>query len=140
MPSHPLLLVTYDRGLHWKSQKPKPYHWAFFIKTERVGYKVLGTAHQLRGMPGAFYYSGPEQVDLKKSGSKKLDLEIGSVESGKTGRVREILRAIPIEKNEASSWNCQDWSLAALDALRKEGFIDDQYTNEVIKNWLQEDQ
>ena len=80
---------------------------------------MLGTAHQLRGMPGAFYYSSPEQVDLKKSGSKKLDLEIRSVESGKMGRVTEILRAIPIEKNDASSWNCQDWSLTALDILRK---------------------
>ncbi|KAL9104744.1 MAG: hypothetical protein Q9163_000356 [Psora crenata] len=125
MASYPLLLVTYDRGLHWQSQKPKPYHWAFFIKTESVGYEVLGTVHQLRGMPGAFYYGGPEQ---------------GEVESEKMDKVTEKLRAIPIEKNEASSRNCQGWSLAALDVLRKEGFIDDQYTNEVIKNWLREDE
>lgn len=64
---------------------------------------MLETAYQLRGIPGAFYYSSPEQVDLKKSGSKKLDLEIGSVESGKMDRVTEILQTIPVETNEALS-------------------------------------
>ena len=50
-----------------------------------------------------YYYSSPEQADLKKWGSKKLDLEIRSVESGKIDRVTEILRTIPVETSEASS-------------------------------------
>lgn len=136
MPFHPLLLITYDRGLHWKTQKPKPYHWAFFVKTESVGDQVLGIAHQLHGMPGAFHYSSPEQVEMKEIGSKTLDLEIKSVEPRKLDRVTEIMKTVPVETSEASPWNCQDWSLAAVETLRKEGFIDDQYTNEIIKYWL----
>lgn len=140
MSFYPLFIVTYDRGLHWETQKPKPYHWAFFIMTQSIGHQMLGTAHQLLGMPGAFYYSGPGEMDTQKSGSKKLDLEIGLIEAGRMDRVTEILQNVFIESDEASLWNCQDWSLAALEVLRKEGFIDDQYTNEGIKHWLREDQ
>lgn len=39
----------------------------------------LGIAYQLRGMPGAFYYKGPEDVNLNKSESLKEKLQIGEV-------------------------------------------------------------
>jgi hypothetical protein len=138
--SYPLYIVTFDRGLHHQTLKPKPYHWAFFIKTSTIEHEMLGIAHQLRDMPGAFHYSAPEAEDLGKSGSKKQVLETGSVEAAKMGGINEILRMDPVEKNEASGWNCQNWSLVALECLRREGFIDDQYTNEMIKYWLREDE
>jgi hypothetical protein len=34
-------------------------------------------------MPGAFYYNGPEEVDLAKSGSLKEELLIGEVPEDK---------------------------------------------------------
>ena len=65
---------------------------------------MLGIAHQLHGMPGAFHYSGSEQVEMKEMGSKKLDLEIGSVEPRKLDRVTEIMKTVPGETSEASLW------------------------------------
>lgn len=77
----------------------------------------LGIAHQLRGMPGAFYYMGPEEVDLAKSRSLK----------------EELLNTV-----ESSGWNCQDWALEGLEKLRADGFIYDGYTRETVKAWLKE--
>ena len=71
MVKYPLYLATYDRGKYYTGLT-KPYHWSYFIEVEVRGAEILGVAHQLRGMPGAFYYRGPEQVDLAKSGSLRI--------------------------------------------------------------------
>ncbi|KAB5536542.1 hypothetical protein GE09DRAFT_1226600 [Coniochaeta sp. 2T2.1] len=99
----------------------------------------LGIAHQLRGMPGAFYYEGPEEVDLGKSGSLKEELELGEVNDSKLGRVHEILSQVRIDTVESSRWNCQDWALDGLERLKEEGFIYEDPTREAVKNWLKED-
>jgi hypothetical protein len=98
----------------------------------------LGIAHQLRGMPGAFYYRGPEEVDLNKSGSLKEELQIGEVDATKLDLVHQRLKECRIDTEESSGWNCQDWALEGLEKLRAEGFVDVTYTKEVVKNWLKE--
>lgn len=133
-----LYLVTYDRGTHLNTGIKKPYHWSFFVQKELQGAKNLGVAHQLRGMPGAYYYQGPEDVDLNKSGSRKEQLEIGEVDPAKLDLIHERLKECRIDTVESSGWNCQDWALEGLEKLRAEGFVDETYTAEVVKNWLKE--
>ena len=89
-------------------------------------------------MPGGFYYSGPENVDLWKSQRLKHELEIGEVADSQLEEFHRILTRIPIEKNESSRWNCQDWALDGLDSLKEAGFVWDHITGEAIKNWLRE--
>jgi hypothetical protein len=101
---------------------------------------MTGVVHQLRGMPGFFSYNGPETVDLEKSGSKNQELEIGLVEISRMERANELFRMVPIERSESSGWNCQSWSHTALEYLRREGFVSGDYTDEMIKYWLQEDE
>lgn len=72
-----LYLVTYDRGKYATTGETKPYYCLYFIQLEIIGAQNKGIAHQLCGMPGGFYYRGPEEVDLAKSGSCKEELEIG---------------------------------------------------------------
>jgi hypothetical protein len=75
--AYPLFIVTYDRGERWDDPtKKKPFHWSFFLKTS--GPAGEGLAFQLRGMPGAFYYSGEERVNINSSRSKNEELEVGS--------------------------------------------------------------
>ncbi|KAK6527031.1 hypothetical protein TWF281_010226 [Arthrobotrys megalospora] len=57
--SHSLYITTYDRGTHWETGRVKAYHWAFLIDLS----PSAGIKHQLRGMPGAYYYPGPEAAD-----------------------------------------------------------------------------
>jgi hypothetical protein len=98
----------------------------------------LGVAHQLRGMPGAFYYTGPEQVDLAKSGSLRDKIEIGEVDESVLNRVHEILKEIRVDAVESSGWNCQDWALDGFGKLKAEGFVYDYLTPESVKSWLKE--
>jgi hypothetical protein len=52
-------------------------------------------------MPGAFYYSGEESVDLSRSGSKNGQLEVGFVPVTKYNRFKQLLQAVPIDNAEA---------------------------------------
>jgi hypothetical protein len=134
-----LSIASYYRGTDWKTQKDKPYHWSFFIRTGPNNDPTTpGIAHQLRGMPGNFFYPGPEKVSLSRSTARKETLDIGEIPAAKLNRVTELLRQVNIIKDEASFWNCQDWSLDALEKLAAEGFVMEGYTSEVVKNWLRE--
>ncbi|KAI1167541.1 hypothetical protein F5B18DRAFT_444448 [Nemania serpens] len=138
MAKYTFYLVTYDRGTYSTTGKVKPYHWCYFIQTEINGRKNLGIAHQLRGMPGAFYYTGPEMVDLNISGSPKEELEIGEVNESVLSKIHEILKEVRIDKVESSGWNCQDWTLDGFDKLKAEGFVYDYLTPDAVKTWLRE--
>ncbi len=90
-------------------------------------------------MPGGFYYRGPEDVDLAKSGTRKEELEVGEVDESKLGRVHEILRQVRIDTVESSGWNCQDRALDGFEELKEEGFIYDYLMKEAVKDWLKEE-
>jgi len=89
-------------------------------------------------MPGAFYYKGPENVDLNKSGSLKEELQIGEVDEAKLDVVNLRLKECRIDTVESSGWHCQDWALEGIDRLRAEGFVYESFTGDVVKNWLKE--
>ena len=134
-----LLLCTYDRGEDpFDPTKKKPYHWAFILVTDPA--KRNGRAFQLRGMPGGFYYSGEESVNIDGSQRKVHELDIGTVPGDKYDRFKQLLAAAPVTNDETSKWNCQNWSLQVLDWLRGEGFITEDYKNEIIQYWVRENQ
>jgi hypothetical protein len=116
MPKHTGYLLTFDRGTHPLTGVVKPYHWMYFIETEVRDLTSRGYAFQLRGMPGGFYYPGPETLDpASELGEPKDRLEVGQVDdSDILDCIHEIMADVEIVKDEASSWNCQDWALAGL--------------------------
>lgn len=136
-----IYLVTYDRGKDYRGQT-KPYHWEFHFETGRPG-SGNGVAHQLHGMPGAFYYSGPEPVDIWTSENSargiKNTLEIGRVPRDDLDGLEDLLRAIPITVDEASDWNCQSWGGEAISRLIEKGWVDAQYSFAVVKEWMKEE-
>jgi hypothetical protein len=109
-----------------------------YIPTEIRSGKSQGVCHQLQGMPGGFSYQGPEPAELANLTNKLRELEIGSIPSDALKNITDMLEKIPISKDESSGWNCQDWTLTAIDALRKAGYIWSGYENDMIKNWLKE--
>lgn len=134
--SHSLYVVTYDRGRDYLGHI-KPYHWSFFIDTD--GILDSGIEHQLRGMPGGFYYVGAEPVQLlDTSNSMKNKLHIGEIPVTEVGSVEDMLTAVPIVKDEASDWNCQSWSGSALGLMAEKGWVMEGYTFAVLKAWLKE--
>ncbi|KAI5863133.1 hypothetical protein GGS23DRAFT_55065 [Durotheca rogersii] len=138
MPKHTLYLVTHERGQHPITGKTKPYHWSYFIQIKLEDGANEGIAHQLHGMPGSFYYKGPENVDLSKSGDLKEELEVGEVDGSLLDSVHEVLENVRIDSVESSGWNCQDWALDGFTKLKEKGFVYDHLTPEAVKNWLKE--
>lgn len=139
MAGYAFSIITYDRGEQWdEPTKKKPYHWAFFVQTGNT--PNIGHTFQLRGMPGSFYYSGEEAVDISKVDAENGQLEVGCIPVEKYEHFKQLLKAVPVDNIESSGWNCQSWSLAALNDLRAEGLVGDEYSNNVIQHWLREDQ
>jgi hypothetical protein len=89
-------------------------------------------------MPGGFYHQGEENVDLKKSSSVKEVLEVGAIPAGKINGFKQLLNTVKIDNSESTKWNCQSRSLEALELLRLEGFILEDYPNNMIQYWLRE--
>jgi len=142
MVKRTLYLCTYIRGNHPITDKVQPYHWIFFIQTDIEAERNNGIVHQLRGMPGGFYYQGPEEVDLWKSELQrpKETVEIGELDDADLEKVHVILKSVQIDKSESSGWNCQDWSLDGFARLQREGFVYDYLTREAVKTWLKEEE
>ncbi|KAI0071767.1 hypothetical protein K474DRAFT_1668665 [Panus rudis PR-1116 ss-1] len=136
--SYDLYLVTYGRGYDWRDGATKPYHWSYYIETCPSNPMRAGLAHQLRGMPGAFYYRGAEQVDLKATKRIKATLQVGEIPKDKLDAVEPLLRKVKIDLDESTTWNCQAWALDAFKLMEAQGWIWPGYTIEQIKEWLKE--
>ncbi len=139
MAKYSLYLTTYDRGEYHTGIK-KPYHWSYFIEMHVQGNGVQGIEHQLRGMPGGFYYVGPEPVtfDLAQPNNLREKLEIGEVDESLLNRLHEIFGKLWIDTVESSGWNCQNWSLDWFEKLKQEGIVYSYLTPESVKGWLKE--
>lgn len=133
MAKYMIYIVTYNRGVDWKTGEVRPFHWAIFIQTDATNGKNEGIAHQLCGMAGGYYYPGPETIDLNKSAKAKQEMEIGEIDDTKLTEIWACLKEVNEEKNESSPWNCQDWALEGVEKLRAKGFIGPDNTREVIK-------
>ncbi|KAF3929039.1 hypothetical protein ABW20_dc0102446 [Dactylellina cionopaga] len=160
---YPLYIITYERGSHWQTGRPKAHHWAFLI--EITPSKAI--KHQLRGMPGAYHYPGPEEADANGEEPAKCfnaaaaadfntdgasatlvvaKLEIGSVgadNSDALEKFESVCKAVYIETEEdkggEGKWNCQDWCLGALDKLQSMPMTCDVwYKGAEVKQWLRE--
>ncbi|OBT99230.1 hypothetical protein VE01_02740 [Pseudogymnoascus verrucosus] len=138
MSTYAFSIITCDRGEQWDSPtKMKPYHWVFWIQSSTT--PNVGHTFQLRGMPGTFYHSAEEAVDLSKLDGANGRLEVGSIPLQKYELYKQLLQEVTIDNVESSGWNCQNWSLAALDN-REQDLVADDYSNNVIRHWLSEDQ
>ncbi|KAF2279113.1 uncharacterized protein EI97DRAFT_227746 [Westerdykella ornata] len=148
MSNYTLSIVTYDRGRDTVTGKIKPHHWAFFLHLPTPlkpgeGSRT-GIAHQLRVMPGAFYYPGAEKgADPVTLGPGPVvqELEVGEVDEASLERVEQVLRETPIDKSESSGWNCQSWTLEGLERLRTAKLLHVDYsylTKEGVRAWLRE--
>lgn len=154
MPKHTLYVVTYERAPHPLTRQPRPRHWAFFLEppntpgdtrpySPKDAANPRGIILQLRGMPGGFYYPGPEQLDMSQGGEPGWlfeRLEVGEVDEGDIAAVHETLAAVDVVKDESAGWNCQDWAMAGVDKLREagKGWIHDKITGEGVYAFLGE--
>ena len=126
-----LQVVPYDRGTYAVSGKKKPCHWAIFAHT---GPGQSGTAYQLKGMPGAFRYDGPEKgITPSHSSRARQEVDIGRIPSDKVRDMEAIIASVPISKSE-SGYNCQTWTENVLTAMQPHGWLD--LAPSAVSQWL----
>ena len=126
-----LQVVPYDRGDHPVSGKKQPCHWAIFAHN---GPGQSGTVYQLKGMPGAFSYDGPERgITPSHFTSKRQEVDIGRVPSDRVRDMEAIIASVPVSKSE-SGYNCQTWTENVLTAMQPHGWLD--LPPSAVTQWL----
>lgn len=120
MRSVGLQLIPYHRGMHPVTGKTMPFHWAIFAAT---GPGPIGDVYQLRGMPGAFHYDGPERrINPGNSQRKRQELDIGAIPSDKIKDMEDLIQKVPVSTAEQDH-NCQTWAEDALKAMESKGWL-----------------
>lgn len=135
-----LSIVAYRRGVHWQSNKEKPYHWLLFIRTgDGDDAAEQGIAHQLHGMPGGFHYDGPESIlDINKPIAKFLQVDIGCIPREQLDTVTRVCHLVDVIRDESAEWNCQSWTVAVVEDLKKFGYIDSWVDEAYLRGVLKE--
>lgn len=127
MPTTTLSVAQYGHPL-LKGAK----HWSFLLH-KSGGYAI---AYQVTGSTDTYTYKDPEEVQIKKSQTYMGRVDVGNVETTGIGRVEEVFKNVPITRGDLQ-WNCQNWVIQALKALRDDGFAVDALTLEELKGKLQ---
>jgi hypothetical protein len=135
---HTLYVAGYSRGRDIDREGNLTillrYHWSFYIDIH-----PRGIAHELNGSPSTFQYWGPEpNKSLKRGTSLRAKIQIGQFPADKLDRVTELLRQVPIEQNKPGIWNCQSWILDGMEVLKKEGYVEEKHTPEMVRFALRE--
>ena len=134
--TYTIQIVSYDRGHHPVTNAVQPYHWAILINNGATS--LNGTIYQLKGMPGAFHYDGPESnEDMIRSNTRIEEIEIGELPAGRLAEFERIAKDEAISKQEYG-WNCQNWTNSVLERLKASGFGHTYITADSVKSWLKE--
>ncbi|MCJ1247906.1 hypothetical protein MMC30_005121 [Trapelia coarctata] len=133
-----LQILSYSRGRHPVHNRIMPYHWTFLLTNPTPS--STGTIYQLKGMPGAFHYDGPEPSEaITELGAKVEEIDVGEVPADRVEEFERIVSEERIEKREYGGWNCQDWTLGVLGRLNGAGFVFGYITPDGVKGWLKEE-
>ncbi len=92
MAKRTLYLITYDLRHVCHHGQGEALQLVIFHPDRGQGRPKLGHLASTTRHARGFYYRGPEDVDLAKSGTRKEELEVGEVDESKLGGVHEILR------------------------------------------------
>lgn len=106
-------------------------HWALYLETrsETMIYQIVGSV-------GAFKYKHRGNVYPQKSSRFIALVFVSEIDSKDIKAVKSILESHPINTDVATSRNCQDWILEALEALHDEEYIDvSNFKERVFRNY-----
>jgi hypothetical protein len=134
-----LYISQYTRGTYTDGST-KPYHWSLVILTDKKNEQ--GVAHQLMGGPPFFRYDDGTSrngslITVTGSRSFKGMVQIGQVKDKKLDDFGEILRGVVIvNEGPSQTWNCQNWIIDALPALKDKGIVENKVNEEWIRSHL----
>ena len=94
-------------------------HWCLYTIDDdgnEIIYETLGSA-------GASFGYNTRSVIMENSGGLYRTIEIGRIEADVWPEVADLLSRVPM--SNASGWNCQNWVMQGIAALKKEDFLEE---------------
>ncbi|KAL0958198.1 hypothetical protein HGRIS_000361 [Hohenbuehelia grisea] len=92
-------------------------HWSFLLmKTDS---KAI--AYQVSGSTNTYAYKEPEDTTPEESNAFMGMVTVGSIDTRDEERFVTVLQNVPITRGDRE-WNCQNWIVEALRALKDNGF------------------
>lgn len=94
-------------------------HWAIWTRDDDGDELIF----EALGSEGAKFTFNCKPVSMYESSSPREAPHIGRIEADVWPDVPDLLKTVPMS-NEPG-WNCQNWVTQAIEALRKEGFLEE---------------
>ncbi|KAH7130650.1 hypothetical protein B0J11DRAFT_504411 [Dendryphion nanum] len=86
------------------------------------------------GSTGQVFRYHSRSVDMDKSKSEKQRIHIGHIEADVWPEIPSLLSGVPVSTQ--TGWNCQNWVTQAIDALKKEHYLEENDLGILIEVYL----
>ncbi|KAH9838529.1 uncharacterized protein C8Q71DRAFT_534550 [Rhodofomes roseus] len=99
-------------------------HWSFLLpKPNSNTDSDVATAYQVTGSTETYEVKDPEELrsDSEQSKTCMGRVEVGNIEDKRRGEFESVVLAVPVTRGNLA-WNCQNWIIEALGALKQRGF------------------
>jgi hypothetical protein len=95
-------------------------HWSLLLLDEHNSANGA-TAYQVTGSTSTYEIKQPEVVCPEKSTTYMGRIEVGNIEPSRRMECEAAIMMVPAIRG-STAWNCQNWIVEVLAALRTEGF------------------
>ena len=94
-------------------------HWSFLLLDQHES--DCATAYQVTGSTSTYEIKKPEMVFPKKSTTYMGRIEVGHVDESRRKECEAAIMAVPVTRG-CKAWNCQNWIVEVLAALKAKEF------------------
>lgn len=108
-------------------------HWSLLL---HLG-EGCAIAYQLTGSTDVYEFKQPEEGEFMESQTYMGRVAVGSIDLARQEDLLKVLGNVPITRGDLQ-WNCQNWVVAALEALRNNGFNVDVHTRDDLAAKLEQ--
>ncbi|KAH9838530.1 uncharacterized protein C8Q71DRAFT_534619 [Rhodofomes roseus] len=109
-------------------------HWSFLLYKPGDQH---AKAYQLTGSTTTYEVKQPEEVTPAKSSSFMGQVPVGHIAESHVAAFEQMVLGLPITRGN-TAWNCQNWIIGALAALKANGFNVTAYGLEDLRKLLAE--
>lgn len=128
-----MTLTTISVGHYGHVELRGAKHWAILLYVPDKSRDAV--AYQISGSTTTYALKQPELVNPMRSGNYLGKVDLGIVEYNPQA-IFQIIQNVPITLGNIQ-WNCQDWTILALNALRDAGLNVSTPTKEQLALALQ---
>lgn len=102
-------------------------HWSFLLEIDNQ----RATTYQITGSTNTYEIKSPEDVVVARSSSFLGKVDVGQVETSQVDRFWQVLQSVPVKRGDLG-WNCQNWIVEGLAALKSQGFEVEELSKDAL--------